>query len=156
MQIYSTQKEKEAQVFWLAFWAGFGKATVVCWAVLLFLCVLIGMVGTSPVDFEGIVTGQGIFAVLSAILGYAAGINAVREWRETSPSQQPIHYIIEQPVHYAGEGVFQSGGKASAIEGAAAGSHGGDALGANDSAELSLTQRCDIIFNAPRQLRESS
>ena len=156
MQIHSTKKEKEAQVFWLAFWAAFGKATVVCWAVLLLLCVLIGIVGTSSVDFEGLVTAQGVFAVLSAILGYAAGTNAMREWRETSPSQQPIHYIIEEPTHSIGEGVFQIGGTASAIEGAAAGSHGGDALGANGSAELSLTQRCDIIFNAPRQLRENA
>ena len=99
MQIYPIKKEEEAQVFWLAFWAGFGKATVLCWAVLLFLCVLVGIVGTSSVDIEGVVTGQGIFAVISAILGYGAGTFAVREWRETSPSEQPIHYITEQPIH---------------------------------------------------------
>ena len=129
MQIHSTKKEKEAQFFWLAFWAAFGKATVVCWAVLLLLCVLISIVGTSPVDFEGIVTGQGVFAVISTILGYAAGTNAVRESREASPSQQPLHYIIERPIHYIGEGVFQIGGTASAIEEAAAGPHGGRCTG---------------------------
>ena len=101
MQIDPTQKEKEAQVFWLAFWAGFGRATVLC---------LVDIVGTSPVDLEGVVTGQGIFAVLSAILGYGAGTNAVREWRETPPSEQPIYYVIEQPIrhiHDSGHGSYQ-------------------------------------------------
>ena len=110
MQIDPTQKEKEAQVFWLAFWAGFGKATVVAWVLLLFLCSLVDIVGTSPVDIEGVVTGQGIFAVLSAILGYGAGTNAVREWRETPPSEQPIYYVIEQPIrhiHDSGHGSYQ-------------------------------------------------
>ena len=115
-------KEKEAEVFWPAFWAGFGKATVLCWALLLFLCVLVGIVGTSSVDIEGVVTGQGIFAVISAILGYGAGTNAVREWRETSPSEQPIHYIIEQPIHYLG-GSYQIGAPASVSEGGDHGAH---------------------------------
>ncbi len=63
-----------------------------------------------PVDLEGVVTGQGIFAVLSAILGYGAGTNAVREWRETPPSEQPIYYVIEQPIrhiHDSGHGSYQ-------------------------------------------------
>ena len=122
MQIDPSQREKKAQVFWFAFWAGFGKATVVCWALLLFLCVLVDIVSTSSVDIEGVVTGQGIFAVISVILGYGAGTNAVREWQETSPSEQPIHYIIEQPIHYIG-GSYQIGGAASVIEGGDHGAH---------------------------------
>jgi hypothetical protein len=122
MQNDPTQREEKAQVFWLAFWAGFGKATVLSWALLLFLCVLVDIVGASSVDIEGVVTGQGIFAVISAILGYGAGTNAVREWRETSPSEQPIHYIIEQPIHYLG-GSYQIGAPASVIEGGDHGAH---------------------------------
>jgi hypothetical protein len=111
MQNDPTQREEKAQVFWLAFWAGCGKATVLSWALLLFLCVLVDIVSTSSVDIEGVVTGQGIFAVISVILGYGAGTNAVREWQETSPGEQPIHYIIEQPIHYRG-GSYQIGGAA--------------------------------------------
>ena len=83
MQIDPSQTEREAQVFWFAFWAGFGKATVVCWVLLLFLCVLVEIVGTSSVDIEGVVTGQGIFAVISVILSYGAGTNGLHPVPET-------------------------------------------------------------------------